>query len=203
MPLSETVFNFDNECFTMSFSSIHLFYDDIVVGQEWLSGGRTVTETDVVNFAGVSGDFNAIHMDHEFAKTTPFRRPIAHGLLVFSIASGLGVSCPPMRTIAFYQVKEWNMREPVFIGDTLHLKTRVHSITPRGRGRRAEIVWDRTIINQHGKIVQDGQIVTLVEGRALLAKSRDKQILPESERSLNDPSNETIVGTVGELQKIS
>ena len=66
----------------MSFSSIHLYYDDVDVGQDWESPGRTITETDIVNFAGISGDFNPIHMDHEFAKTTPFRRPIAHGLLV-------------------------------------------------------------------------------------------------------------------------
>lgn len=185
----------------MSFSSMHLFFDDVVVGQEWLSGGRTVTETDVVNFAGVSGDFNAIHMDHEFAKTTPFRRPIAHGLLVFSIASGLSLNCPPMRTIAFYQVKEWNMREPVFTGDTLHLKSRVHSIIPRGRGRRAEIVWERTILNQNGKIVQDGLIVTLVEGRAL-AKSREKEPVASENTAASESSKETVVGTVNELQKV-
>src|SRR5262249_19212580 len=92
---------------SMAFSTSHLYFDDVEVGQEWESSGRTVTEADVVNFAGVSGDFNPIHMDHEFAKTTPFRRPIAHGLLVFAIGSGLGVMCPPMRTVAFLQVREW------------------------------------------------------------------------------------------------
>ena len=64
----------------MSFSSIHLYFDDLEVGQEWVSGGRTVTESDIVNFAGFSGDFNPIHIDAEFAKGTPFRRPIAHVL---------------------------------------------------------------------------------------------------------------------------
>src|SRR5205085_12265986 len=88
---------------SMAFSSSHLYFDDVEVGQEWESSGRTVTEADVVNFAGVSGDYNPIHMDHEFAKTTPFRRPIAHGLLVFAIGSGLGVNGPLMRTVAFVQ----------------------------------------------------------------------------------------------------
>ena len=88
----------------MSFTTQHLYFNDVEVGQEWESLGRTVTQTDIVNFAGLSGDFNPIHMDHEFAKSTPFRQPIAHGLLVFSIGSGLGVSCPAMRTIAFIQV---------------------------------------------------------------------------------------------------
>ena len=68
----------------MSFSTAHLFFDDLEVGQEWTSGGRTVTEADIVHFAGFSGDFNPIHIDHEFARSTPFRQPIAHGLLVWA-----------------------------------------------------------------------------------------------------------------------
>ena len=69
----------------MSFTENHLYFDDFQVEDEWISLGRTVTETDVVNFAGLSGDFNPIHMDHQFARGTPFRGPIAHGLLVFGI----------------------------------------------------------------------------------------------------------------------
>ena len=61
----------------MSFTVNHLYFDDLEVGQQWESAGRTVTQADIVNFAGLSGDFNPIHMDHEFAKTTPFHQPIA------------------------------------------------------------------------------------------------------------------------------
>lgn len=151
----------------MSFATIALYFDDVEVGQEWESTGRTVTETDIVNFAGLSGDFNPIHMDHEFAKTTPYRQPIAHGLLVFSIGSGLGVNSPLMRTVAFLQVKAWNFTGPVFIGDTVRIRSKVLEKTVKGRGRRGEIVWQRTLINQEDKIVQDGQLVTLVECRAI------------------------------------
>ena len=150
----------------MAFSSSHMYFDDVEVGQEWESSGRTITEADVVNFAGVSGDFNPIHMDHEFAKTTPFRRPIAHGLLILTVGSGLGVNCPPMRTIAFVQVREWNFKEPVYIGDTVRLKSKLLEKNPRGRGRRGEMVWYRGVINQDGKIVQEGVLVTVCEGRA-------------------------------------
>lgn len=149
----------------MAFSSTHLYFDEVEVGQEWESSGRTVTEADIVNFAGISGDFNPIHVDHEYAKTTPFRRPIAHGLLVFTMSSGLGVICPPMRTMAFVQVREWNFREPVFIGDTIRLRSKILEKNVRGRGRRGEIVWYRGVVNQEGKIVQDGILMTLVEGR--------------------------------------
>jgi acyl dehydratase len=151
----------------MSFASIALYFDDVEVGQEWESTGRTVTETDIVNFAGLSGDFNPIHMDHEFAKTTPFRQPIAHGLLVFAIGSGLGVNSPLMRTVAFLQVKDWNFTGPVFIGDTLRMRSKVLQKTVKGRGRRGEIVWQRTLINQESRSVQEGQLVTLVECRPL------------------------------------
>jgi len=149
----------------MSFSSIHLFFEDVEIGQEWESVGRTVTESDIVNFAGISGDFNPIHIDHEFAKSTPFRRPIAHGLLVFSIASGLTLHAPPMRTMAFMSVREWKFSEPIFIGDTVRMKSKVLEKTLRGRGRRGEIVWKRTITNQDGRVVQEGVLITLVEGR--------------------------------------
>jgi len=152
----------------MSFTNQHLFFDDVEVGQQWESLGRTITETDIVNFAGLSGDFNPIHIDHEFAKTTPFRRPIAHGLLVFSIGSGLGVSAPPMRTLAVLELREWHFRGPVFIGDTIRVSGLVTAKEVRGRGRRGVITWMRKVINQEGKVVQEGVSLTLVEGRANL-----------------------------------
>jgi 3-hydroxybutyryl-CoA dehydratase len=151
----------------MSFSTIHLYFDDLEVGQEWVSGGRTVTEADIVNFAGFSGDFNPIHIDHEFAKSTPFRRPIVHGFAVFSIASGLGVMTPPVRTLALLRVKVWHFQLPVFAGDTLRVVSRVVEKTPRGRGRRGEVVWYRGVVNQDGKTVQEGEVVTLIECRPL------------------------------------
>jgi 3-hydroxybutyryl-CoA dehydratase len=152
----------------MSFTTQHLYFDDVEVGQEWDSPCRTLTEADIVNFAGLSGDFNAIHMDHEFAKTTAFQKPIAHGLLGMAISSGLAVQTPAMRTLAFREIKEWHFKEPIFIGDTLHVKTKVLAKEPRARGRRGYITWQRQIINQAGKVVQEGVSVTLVEGRGMM-----------------------------------
>src|SRR5262249_1579549 len=106
-----------------------------------------------------------IHMDHEFARSTPFRQPIAHGLLVLGLSSGLAVNSPPMRTLAFLALREWNFREPVFIGDTLRVRTRVLGKEARARGRRGIITWQRRIVNQAGTVVQEGVSVTLVEGR--------------------------------------
>ncbi len=149
----------------MSFSSFHMYFDDLEMGQEWTSGGRTVTDADIVNFAGFSGDFNPIHIDHEYAKGTPFRRPIAHGFAVFCIASGLGIISPPVRTMAMLRVVGWNFSLPVFIGDTIHNVSRIKAKTLRGRGRRGEVLWYRSVVNQDGKVVQDGEVITLVECR--------------------------------------
>src|SRR5579872_798142 len=111
----------------MSFTSQHLYFDDVEVGQHWESLGRTITEADIVNFAGLSGDFNPIHVNHEFARATPFRRPLAHGLLVQAVGSGLGLYAPPMRTLALQSFREWHFREPVFIGDTIRVRSEVVS----------------------------------------------------------------------------
>ena len=153
----------------MSFTPQHLFFDDVEPGQEWMSLGRTVTEADIVNFAGLSGDFNPIHLDHEFARSTPFRKPIAHGLLVLSMASGLSLFSPAMRTLAFLAIREWHFKGPVFVGDTLRVRTRVVEKAVRARGRRGTVVWRREVINQEGKVVQDGVTETKVEGRAAVA----------------------------------
>jgi acyl dehydratase len=149
----------------MSFTSLHLYADDVEVGQEWQSLGRTITEADIVNFAGLSGDFNPIHLDHEFARSTPFHRPIAHGMLVFSVGSGLALYIPPMRTLAFVAIRDWQFKGPVFIGDTVRVHTKIVEKEVRARGRRAVITWFRQVINQDGKVVQEGTTRTIVEGR--------------------------------------
>ena len=149
----------------MWFTPLHLYFDDVQVGQVWESPGRTITETDIVNFAGLSGDFNQIHINHEFARNTPFRRPIAHGLLVQAIGSGLGLYAPPMRTLALLAFREWHFREPVFVGDTIRVRTQVQDKELRGRGKRGVITWQRQLVNQDSKVVQEGISVTMVERR--------------------------------------
>jgi acyl dehydratase len=171
----------------MSFTANHLYFDDVEVGQEWKSLGRTITEADVVNFAGLSGDFNPIHVDHHFAQTTPFRRPIAHGLLVFSVGSGLGLHAPPMRTLAILNIREWHFRDPVFFGDTIHVVSKVIDKQVRGRGRRGEITWKRQIVNQDAKLIQEGITITLVDGRGGRGTPREE---PTARASEANPSQQ-------------
>ncbi|MCA9270797.1 MAG: MaoC family dehydratase N-terminal domain-containing protein [Planctomycetales bacterium] len=139
-----------------------LHFDDIEVGQVWRSQGRTITETDVVNFAGMTGDYTPLHVDHEYASNTPFRKPIAHGLLGLSLLAGMSSRCPNMATAAFLGVRDWKFLKPLFFGDTVHVTTEVTEKRQHGR-RRGEVIWRRELVNQHGQVVQSGVFETLVD----------------------------------------
>jgi acyl dehydratase len=142
-----------------------LYFDDLNVGDEWVSPRRTVTEADVVAFACLSGDFNPIHVDHEFARKTPFGRPVAHGLLGMAIGSGLTSQFPQMATVAFLGIDQWSFLEPLFFGDTVHVRTEVIGLEARARGRRGVVTWRRKLVNQNGTTIQEGTTRTLVRGR--------------------------------------
>jgi acyl dehydratase len=143
-----------------------LTFDDVAVGDTWTSPARTITETDVVQFACLTGDFNPLHVDREFARSTPFGQPIAHGLLGISYVAGLGSHSPRMATLSFLKILEWNFLQPIFFGDTVHVETEILAMEPKARGRRGEVTWKRSLVNQRGEIVQEGRTLTLVAGRA-------------------------------------
>lgn len=137
------------------------YFEDFEVGQSWRSPARTVTETDVVNFACLTGDFDPLHVDHQHAQQTPFGKPIAHGLLGMSWVAGLASNSPRVHTIAFVTIREWNFLKPIYFGDTLHVLNEVLEKRPGGR-RRGHVSWRRQLINQSGEVVQEGVLETLV-----------------------------------------
>jgi acyl dehydratase len=139
-----------------------LYFDELKVGDSWRSRARTITEADVVNFACITGDFDPLHVDHEYARNTPFRKPIAHGLLGLSWMAGLSTTAPSVKTAAFVAIRDWRFLQPAFIGDTVHVVTEVTELAPRGR-RRGLVVWKRKLINQQGTVLQEGVLETLVE----------------------------------------
>jgi acyl dehydratase len=143
-----------------------LGFEDLAVGDEWESPRRTITEAEVVLFAGLTGDFNPLHMDHEAARQGPFGRPVAHGLLGMAIATGLFTQSLRVDTLAFLGILEWNFVRPIHFGDTIHTISGVLALEPRSRGRRGVVTWSRRVFNQAGEIVQDGRTQTLVRGRA-------------------------------------
>lgn len=144
---------------------VSLYLQDLSPDDEWESPGRTITEADVVAFAGLSGDYNALHCDHEAARQGPFGKPVAHGLLGLAVVSGLASNAPRVRTLAFLGIQDWAFREPIVFGDTVRVISRVVTIEPRARGRRGVVTWHRQLINQRGAVVQEGRTQTLVAGR--------------------------------------
>jgi acyl dehydratase len=124
-----------------------------------------VTQADVVLFAGLSGDFNPIHVDHSSAERSPFGRPVAHGLLGLAIASGLMTHAPRVDTLAFLAILEWRFHRPIVFGDTIHALSRVEALEPSSNGRRGVVTWHRRILNQEGQLVQEGRTQTLVRAR--------------------------------------
>jgi 3-hydroxybutyryl-CoA dehydratase len=151
-----------------------LGFDDLAVDDEWESPRRTVVESDVVTFAGLSGDFNPIHMDHLAASQGPFRRPVAHGLLGLSIASGLASQAPRVDTLAFLAILEWKFLQPIVFGETVCVISRVAVLEPKARGRRGVVTWRRRLVNPAGETLQEGLIQTLV-GNCARSKSKDAQ----------------------------
>jgi acyl dehydratase len=103
------------------------YFESVAVGETDSTGARTITEADVVNFAGVSGDFNALHTDAEFMAESTFGERIVHGALVFSIATGLLWQSRSQRerehVVAFYGIDRLRFVQPAFIGDTVHVET--------------------------------------------------------------------------------
>jgi acyl dehydratase len=142
-----------------------LTFDDLAIGDEWESPARTVTEADVVGFAGISGDFNPLHMDHEAARQGPFGKPVAHGLLGLAMASGLASHSPRVETLAFLAILEWKFLHPIAFGETIRVITRIVALEPRSRGRRGLVTWHRRLVDPTGKTLQEGMTQTLVRGK--------------------------------------
>lgn len=143
-----------------------LFFGDFEVGQSWTSPRRTITEADVVMFAGLTGDYNPVHTDEEFAKTTPFGTRILHGPAVFAIATGLEfrLGLKEGTAIAFLGMT-WDLKAPVKIGDTIHVFQRVESVRPTKNPARGIITFWVEVRNQAGAVCQQGEWKVMFHAR--------------------------------------
>lgn len=144
-----------------------MYFEEFQPGQQILTIPRTITESDLVNFAGVSGDFTQIHTDAEFAKSTPYGQRIAHGLLVLSIASGLAMRSGILEgtVLAFREINQWKFVKPVFIGDTVHVEINVKETKALPRIGGGSIVIELNVKNQHDETVMKGNWTVLVVSR--------------------------------------
>ncbi|MEA2322344.1 MAG: hypothetical protein QOD81_2194 [Solirubrobacteraceae bacterium] len=144
-----------------------LYFEDVEVGMRFESPSRTITEADIVNFAGVSGDFNPLHTDETFAKETIYGRRIAHGVLALSVVTGLRQRTGTFdkTLMGFLEIRSWRFRAPVFPGDTIRAITSVAELRETSKPDRGVMVQGIEVLNQDGDIVQDGEFVTLLRRR--------------------------------------
>ncbi len=131
-----------------------MFFEDLAVDATFVSRGRTITETDVVMFAALSGDYSEIHVNAEAAKQAPAGARIAHGALIFSISLGLTTQLGLVdeSLIALHGIEGMRFTKPVFIGDTIHVEKRVTAAEPKGNGRGI-VTFDTRTVNQDGAMV--------------------------------------------------
>ena len=131
-------------------------FDAYIVGEVIPAPSRTVTETDVVNFAGISGDYHPLHMDEQHAKASQFGQRIAHGMLTMTVMSGLlfmaGVSSP--HSLAFLGLRDWNFKAPVYFGDTITVRIEVADKRESRKPDRGIVTFHCQIIN----VTRDGEV---------------------------------------------
>jgi acyl dehydratase len=143
------------------------YFEDFEIGQEFISPARTITLTDIVNFACLSGDFNEVHTNFEYCKTTPFGEPIAHGPLVYAVMAGLqyasGINDGTL--IALLQNDGWRMLVPVKHGDTIRARLKVLEKKETSKPDRGVIVVQREVVKQDGVVAQEMRTTFLYRRR--------------------------------------
>jgi len=144
-----------------------MYFGDFQPGQQVITAGRTISEADIVAFAGLSGDFNQMHVDAAYSKASFFGQRVAHGLLVLSIASGLMVQTGVLEgtVIAFREIENWKFSKPVFIGDTVYALLEVTETRPMRRLGGGSVTIDVSVKNQNDDTVMKGSLIVLVAER--------------------------------------
>jgi 3-hydroxybutyryl-CoA dehydratase len=133
---------------------LSLYFEEFTVGTEHTTRSRTITEGDIMAFAGLSGDFTELHTSEAWARTGPFGKRISHGLLTLSISSGLTVRMNLITdtVVAFYGIDKLRFVKPVFIGDTIHVRKTVVDAIAKSSAMGV-VTFETTVVNQHGETV--------------------------------------------------
>ena len=146
---------------------VGLYWEEWEVGRTFESAARTVTEADIVMFAGLSGDYNPLHINEEFCKKTDFGTRIAHGPLVYAIAAGLifQLHLYDDTLIAFLGFENLKFTKPVKIGDTIHARLEVTERRETSRPDRGVMKRKLEVVNQRGEVVQEAIQAFLLKKR--------------------------------------
>jgi len=135
-----------------------LYYEDIQEGVVFQTPSRTVSESDIMLFAGLTGDFNELHTSSMFAAKTPFGERIAHGMLTLAIANGLYMQMGYFNhsTVANLGIEEWRFKKAVRINDTLYVRITLKDKRYTSNPSRGVIHWNVEVCNQENEVVACG-----------------------------------------------
>jgi acyl dehydratase len=145
-----------------------LYFEDFYLSQRFVTKGRTVTEVDVVNFAGLSWDHNPLHTDSEYAAGTLFGKRIAHGLLGIVMHAGLSYQLTEGTILAFLELT-WQFKLPIYIGDTIHVEQFVKDMRDTSKEDRGILTFQKEVINQRKETVQTGTTTILLARKSYKA----------------------------------
>ena len=145
------------------------YLEHFKVGEKAVSPGRTVTEADVVMFAGISGDWDELHTNVEYMKKSPFGQRIVHGMLTLSIGSGLAFRVrqrQPVEVLAFLGMNNVRFTAPVFIGDTVNVESEVIEARPsKSRADTGILKFKNSVKNQRDETVATWETALMVGAR--------------------------------------
>jgi len=141
-----------------------MYFEELEIGQKMVSPGRTMTEADIVQFCGLSGDYNELHSNAEYAQHTVFGQRVVHGLLGLAVASGLAGRLGFMEgTAQAFMGLDWKFKRPIFIGDTIAVQAVIKSKKEVRRLGGGIVVVDVAVLNQRQEIVQQGEWTVLIK----------------------------------------
>src|SRR5262245_57468490 len=141
-------------------------YDDLFVGMRFRSPGRTITDADLVGFAGLTGDFSELHTSEVYARSSQFGRRVAHGMLGLAYAHGLmWARTGELRetAVAFLGISDWKFAGPIYVGDTIFVNYTLAELRDsKSRPTQAIATFDVELVNQDGVVLQSGRKALLV-----------------------------------------
>jgi acyl dehydratase len=158
-------------------------YADLHIGMSFRSPGRTITDADLVAFAGLTGDYSELHTSDVYAKASQFGRRVAHGMLGLAYAHGLmWPRTGELRetAVAFLGISDWKFVAPIFVGDTIFVDYRIAELRDsKSNPSQAIAVFDVEIVNQDGMVVQRGRKAVLLSKEPLSAVAASRSPVPQ------------------------
>jgi len=151
----------------MKIENLDLYYEDVEVGDEFVTATRTISESDVMLFAGLTGDNNELHTSASFAQETSHGQRIAHGLLTLAMANGLytRLNYFSKSMMSNLEIRDWKFKKVVKLGDTIHVRMVLAEKHLTSNNERGIFNWHVDVFNQKNEIVATGTWIKMIANK--------------------------------------